>query len=399
MLKKSLWISFTVFLVALMGVQSLQSQRLPIQRSSSSEPTPFRGVVNPAERDSSGPSWSPSNSISPRTPVAGNSFTAPRIRPTVGAFYYAWFKADGFHWEETKGRPVLGNEGGFYDSGDPYIIHQHISWAKEFGINFWLLSFWDIANEAYQWDNLREVIRACEDRGFQYVILIEPDSRIFNHRRNLDRDRIDEELYLERATNWFLSRIRRLERSFRFMDSPVYLREEDGRQVLAFFHWDSPDIAMEVLRRSLEIRPDLRDRYWFWYLGGHGAGNHIEEIKDVLLPNVGSWAPYVPIAEEGWHRTLELYESISMQGDKRLLTVAPSFDNTGLVSPPTVFPRDNGRRWQRFLLDIEQLPKMPNYLLITSWNEWQEDSIIEPDLAGPEPFIYLSILRNWLNTF
>jgi hypothetical protein len=391
-------VSLILSLILLGSMSQVNGQGLPSRFGGIGQGPTISGTPIP-DPDHSGLSGTPTPRANPTTAIPFSQSGYIPARPTVGAFYYLWFKDDGFHWEATKGRPLVGNEAGFYSSADEGIMRQHILWAKEFGINFWLLSYWHIEKEAYQWPNIRRKIEICEEMDFQYVMLLEPDPDVYSLLRQYTTGRRSLESYLNEATNWFLNRLDIIEYNQGFLDSPAYLRESDGRKIIGFFHWDTPLHTAEVLRRASIVRPELNERFWIWYIGGHGAGNHQAEVAEVLFPRLGAWAPYVPMAEEGWERTLELYRTFTMRGDKRILTVAPSFDNTGLVSRPTVFPRDGGLRFIRYLEDIRNLPRLPNYLLITSWNEWQEDSILDPDLTEPDPFVYLSILRNWLSSF
>lgn len=56
----------------------------------------------------------------------------------VGVHYYGWWGRGG-HWDGGyRGTPTLGE----YDSRDPGVIDQHLSWLQNFGINWLNLSWW-----------------------------------------------------------------------------------------------------------------------------------------------------------------------------------------------------------------------------------------------------------------
>jgi glycoprotein endo-alpha-1,2-mannosidase len=64
---------------------------------------------------------------------------------TVGAYYYPWYGND-FHKGSpylrdelsVKQRPVLGK----YDDTDPAVIAQHLRWSKQANIQLWVTSWW-----------------------------------------------------------------------------------------------------------------------------------------------------------------------------------------------------------------------------------------------------------------
>lgn len=63
----------------------------------------------------------------------------------VGCYYYLWYEAGWGtkHWgggtaEAIRVKPKLG----WYDSGDPAVIAKHIEWMKQAGMDFVILSWW-----------------------------------------------------------------------------------------------------------------------------------------------------------------------------------------------------------------------------------------------------------------
>jgi hypothetical protein len=39
-----------------------------------------------------------------------------------------------------------------------------------------------------------------------------------------------------------------------------------------------------------------------------------------------------------------------------------------------------------------------DYIMITSWNEWPESTVIEPSSSWSDPYQYLKILAEWKGT-
>ncbi|GAF79352.1 unnamed protein product, partial [marine sediment metagenome] len=57
---------------------------------------------------------------------------------SVFAFYYNWYLKNPITWERTFREPLLGR----YDSLDESIIHQHLKWAEEAGIDAFIVTWW-----------------------------------------------------------------------------------------------------------------------------------------------------------------------------------------------------------------------------------------------------------------
>ena len=64
----------------------------------------------------------------------------------VGAYYYAWYGAGGRHWQDGYLRRVLaerqGPALGEYDSRSPTTIDRHYQWAQQYGVDFFVCSWW-----------------------------------------------------------------------------------------------------------------------------------------------------------------------------------------------------------------------------------------------------------------
>lgn len=80
-------------------------------------------------------------------------------------------------------------------------------------------------------------------------------------------------------------------------------------------------------------------------------------------------------------------------GKKMLLPVHPDHDNSHFRDDPYVMPRRDGqtlRDYLRAATDAEA-----DFVMITSWNEWPETTVIEPTSTWPDPYLYLRIVAEW----
>lgn len=80
----------------------------------------------------------------PPTPPPAEKASIPHI--TVGTYYYPWHgpdfhRGDGYlrkYLEPVPQEPLLGE----YDDTDPNVIAQHFEWSKRANINLWVTSWW-----------------------------------------------------------------------------------------------------------------------------------------------------------------------------------------------------------------------------------------------------------------
>jgi hypothetical protein len=80
-------------------------------------------------------------------------------------------------------------------------------------------------------------------------------------------------------------------------------------------------------------------------------------------------------------------------GRKMLLPVHPGHDNSYFRDDPYVMPRRDGQTFRDFLRAGTDAGA--DYLMITSWNEWPETTVIEPSSSWPDPYLYLKVLAEW----
>lgn len=315
-------------------------------------------------------------------------------RPTVGTFYYPWFKANGFHWNGYQRAPQLG----LYSSEDTQIADQHIAMSQQYGLSFFLVSFWyDPSGTGIQdYGAINYLFDRSDATGFRLSILLEPDYEITELKQSHDAGAIGDQDYWNECANWFIRRYDALDGDLHYFSRASYLRDPDGRKIISFFHFDDTNSTSQMLARVITVRPDIPASSWIWFFGANGDSGDTILNGSQLWPNKGAWAPYQPILDGGWSTTLMNYNEYSVRYNQRILTVSPSFNNTG-VGGNLIVPRDDGSRLIQQLDSVKALQLPPNYLLVTSFNEWQEDSIIEP--AQDQGLLYMQILKNWIDSW
>ena len=112
----------------------------------SEKPTSLRGTLSPSILSSTrlpatrSPTLVPT--ASPTTVVPTNN---RKSNLTVGAYYYPWYGADfhkGSHYLRDDLSPKQGPLLGKYNDTDPAVISQHLTWSRQANIGLWVTSWW-----------------------------------------------------------------------------------------------------------------------------------------------------------------------------------------------------------------------------------------------------------------
>ena len=84
-------------------------------------------------------------------------------------------------------------------------------------------------------------------------------------------------------------------------------------------------------------------------------------------------------------------------GKKAFLPAHPGHDNSGArPNDHFVMPRDDGATLRGYLRAATGADA--DVVLLTSFNEWPETTIVEPSSSWPDPYLYLKILAEWKGT-
>jgi hypothetical protein len=268
-----------------------------------------------------------------------------RGAPNVGAYYYPWYDRAAWRYKDKnippeswlKLKPLLG----WYDSRDPQVIQTHFRWAKEADIDFFILSFWDIAKGDLNF-------QSCES--------------IFNM---AESERVKPNLC---------------------MMIEVYGKSEKRVQKMVDFLWD--DWAQR--------------EYYQRYKGGPLL--LIYNPKHLDLNNPGFTLRYVgisPLKGSAWNYWTRLEHSLFLWSGEQF-SVLPGYDDCSLYllgekEKPTLYnsPR-NPLLYKLYWMLASYLNA--EIVLITSWNEYLEHTSIEPSVGfgeGLDAHYFLRATKNY----
>jgi glycoprotein endo-alpha-1,2-mannosidase len=324
----------------------------------------------------------------------GHAAAAPL---TIGAYYYAWYGPGGRQWDrgyvraqlDPPEQPLLGE----YDSRDPAVIAQHYAWAHAYGVDVFFASW--TGPGSYDDSTIRSDLLSSPARGpTQISILYESLQRLpvgSDHRIHIDAAAI--------AT--LVSDFDYLAQTY--LTQPGYYRI-DGRPVVVVYasriFRDQVAEAIHAVRAHLEALYGIDP-----YLIG-------DEVDWDLAPNAGriklydaitGYTLYSRTQRAGWPNATGYLSKIGRR--MREFRAAAAAAGVGFVPGATAGVDDLG---ERPALNNHVLPRALgpgaapdsvftsslalagqlvdpslDLLTVTSWNEWNEDTQIEPTAPAP----------------
>jgi glycoprotein endo-alpha-1,2-mannosidase len=306
----------------------------------------------------------------------------------VGAYYYPWYKKDSgpekHDWKNAM-RLLLKNEQkpmlGKYDSSDPKVVGEHINQSVRGGIDFWAVSWWGPGSPTDK--AFRDVILPHPDAcNIKYAVLYESTGRL----GTFDKPNYD---------NW-LPDLEYMKATY-FTD-PAYLHIE-GRPVVFVY------LTREYFRnRGHEALQQMREQFPEIYLVGddvfYGDGNDVYEAEwakpfdavtsyDIYGQSVGPYGgteKAVKILAENYAKAKKIANTA---GTAFMPAIAPGYNDTAVREGHPGRARyfsdlDDSKEGDIFRAMIRQAalphldPGAGNIMMVTSFNEWYEDSQIEP---------------------
>jgi uncharacterized protein YraI len=280
--------------------------------------------------------------------------------PLVLAFYYAWYDMDTWPSDLTSDQPAQP-----YNSGDPAIIDRHVKQAQAAGIDAFIQSWYGPQEENNQTENnFRALLDTAAAQGFRVAVDFETTGPFFPDKASVTG-----------ALRYLLTV---------HAQHPAYLRYQ-GKPVV--FFWRQGRFSVDewgAIRRELD--PD-RNSLWI----AEGVDVSYQAIFDGHHLYSIAWSPDIGHTLMDWGYRIRRYES--QNGSDRLwvATVMPGYDDT-YTGREDAFAVD--RRDGIYYRDTwsAAMDSQPDWIVITSFNEWVESTMIEPSLSYGD--LYLSLTRD-----
>lgn len=318
------------------------------------------------------------------------SYSNQDARLLVGASYYPWY-TEGKHWSATYLRaklekpqlPVLGE----YDCAKQSVISQHVIWSVDAGIDFWINSWWGPGSSTDRIITDAQQTNSDFRQKMGYCLLYETTGRLGNIPISINAQTIQTfKADLEYICEKHFSKPNYL----KIDNKPVlylYLtRTLDGNYAEFFSQADS--LLVQKGYKGLYAVGD--EVYWNRQNAEHA------KYMDALTcynPHVSqTWVRDADQFAESCERDLyRPWMGTANSLDIPLwVCIIPGFNDLGvrLEAQHPVIPRNNGELFSKLLKKAKALLAMQRVplkvLVVTSWNEWHEDTQIEP-IAFADP--------------
>jgi hypothetical protein len=260
------------------------------------------------------------------------------------AYYYIWFNADSWNRAKTD-YPLLGR----YSSDERDVMRKHVHWAKQAGIDGFIVS-WKSTPVLNR--RLKRLAEVAEAERFKLLVIYQ----------GLDFER--EPLAASRVAR----------------DLDVFWRRFAGREAFEVFAkplviWSG---TPEFTRAQIESATRPR-RESLLILASERNLDGYRRVADLVAGNAYYWGSVNPETYPGYPEKLaEMGNAIHERGGLWIAPAAPGFD-ARLVGGTSVVPRRDGATL-RTQLDAATA-SAPDVLGLISWNEFSENTHIEPSRA------------------
>lgn len=277
-------------------------------------------------------------------PVSAKQATAsqPQVNPIpILAYYYIWF--DVKSWDRAKtDYPLLGR----YSSDDVDVMRQHIEWAKNAGIDGFIVS-WKGTDKLNS--RLEKLVQVAGEEDFKLAIIYQG---LDFYRNPLAVEQIDADL------DYFIEK---------YADNPVFYIFEKP-----LFIWSGTwKFSFDEVKSVAEGR---RDRVFILATEKNVKG--YERLQDVVDGDAYYWSSVNPDSHPGYLEKLsDMSKAIHANGGLWIAPAAPGFD-ARLVGGSSIVERKDGETLRTEMSAAYQ--SAPDAIGVISWNEFSENSQIEP---------------------
>lgn len=307
----------------------------------------------------------------------------------VGAYWYPWYGAAGRHWSDGyRGTPVLGE----YSSSDATVINRQIDWATGHGVDFFAASWWGWASYEDEVLHSHFLMADLADE-IDFAILYESTGRLTVRDGLINMD--------DAANRRVLADDMRTLAQTYFIQ-PGYLRLE-GRPVVflyltRIFVGDVAGALAQARAAAAEgtgVEPFLIGDEVYWQPPNRAR---FEGLDGLTAYNMHTSVPDVAdgFAEDVLRQYRPWSDAAAAAGLAFVPSVIPGFDDTA-VRPEAghpIIPRSPALFGEQLQDALDLAVGQPPMVMITSWNEWHEDTSIEP--AEEYGLDYLEVLRDVL---
>jgi hypothetical protein len=285
--------------------------------------------------------------------------------PLVLAFYYAWYDQSTWNPKALPDQPA-----GPYTSSDRATVERQVAQAQAAGIDALIQSWYGPQTAGNQTEaNFRTLLDVAGARGFHAAVDFETDGPFFP-----DRAAVTDALRTLLATH---------------AQHPAYLRYQ-GKPVVFFWRegrfgvdeWAAIRAQVDPAHKSLWIAEGVDIAYQSVF-----DGHHLYSV---------AWSPDVQQTLADWGFRVRRYAA--QNGVERLwvATAMPGYDDTRTDRPDAFAVARRAGDYYRATW-AAAVASRPDWIVITSFNEWVEGTMIEPSVTYGD--LYLNLTRELAQAF
>jgi len=322
-----------------------------------------------------------------------NSLRGAELEPKVLAFYYPWYRTRAFsgewdHWNLEGSNPdQMDSEGrreittahypsaGVYDSTDPDTIRRHLAESEKAGLDGWIVSWW---GRGYQPDSVPAILDTIAKTGSDLKITIYyemvPGCQGYTCRNRKSEERVSGVLS-------DLDFIRE-----HYSSHPAFLKVGDRPVIFIYTR-----AMLQALSEWPEIIEQSRKKQ-DWFFSGDCITTFTPAMAGKGFDQAHFYNPVVElnIFSAGLIPYSDFVRGLHSSGKSAALTVIPGYDERRIPSRTLRIHQDrNSGKLYQTLWD-KAIKAEPDWVLLTSFNEWHEGSEIEPSREFQDQYLDLT---------
>jgi hypothetical protein len=283
----------------------------------------------------------------------------PANRKIVLALYYPWYDHGTWNAGITSDRPMVT-----YSSGDRAAIDRHVGWAREAGIDALVSAWFGPRDDNPTESNFRALLDAAGQEGPGAALLLETNSEHFFPDRGAIVDALRHALTVHAEHPAYL---KVGGRPVIFVWSPSSLFGPDGGRA-------GPSSVVSAWRSLLdEVDPERR-ALWI----AEGEATQTLDVFDGIFPYWIAWSPDPARQLATYGQRVRDYNARTGNGKLWIATAMPGYDDTRAPGRARGFAVDRADGAYYRTTFGGAIASRPDWIVITSFNEWVEGSQIEP---------------------
>jgi glycoprotein endo-alpha-1,2-mannosidase len=319
--------------------------------------------------------------------------TVPQGDYYVGAYYYPWYNNNIFH----NGSDPIGNNTtvfhlnpqitpqlGWYNQHNASVISQHYKWARYAGIDFFITSYWGMGSDE---DNtIRNYMFDNPDRGdIKLAVFLEP--RITPTGNSITAADVTNQ------TNYLCDN---------YFNRPGYMRIDNKPVIFIYITRAMTDANLSMCISSIRTAATDKGIGDVYIVGDEvwGSPNISQKTPRVsqmdavtnydIYGNLGRMSHVTDSKLNTWQNNNTAWKNfVNSLGKQFIPAVSPGFNNRQGTDMPACSRKLNnessafGSLFSAMLDRAKLSTDTKNMIIVTSWNEWHEDTEIEPTISSP----------------